>query len=137
MRKDKKKRLEAAGWTVGSTADFLELTPAEREFIELKLSLSHDLKQRRLARGMTQAELAEEIGSSQARVARMEAAHGSVSIDLLVRSLCTMGATRRELAQRILDGCTWRIKSGGPVPSEVIAQRRKRPTAGRRRKSKP
>lgn len=36
----KRQRLEAAGWGVGDAADFLELSPEEVAFIEIKLSLS-------------------------------------------------------------------------------------------------
>ncbi|RMF24947.1 MAG: XRE family transcriptional regulator [Deltaproteobacteria bacterium] len=125
MDKEKKKRLEAAGWRVGSVAEFLELTPEEEEFIEFKLALSRELKDRRIARGMTQAELAEKIGSSQSRVARMEAAHHSVTIDLLVRSLCTIGATRAELGNLLLRGVKWDPTASGVVPPEVIGGRGK------------
>jgi transcriptional regulator with XRE-family HTH domain len=50
---------------------------------------------------MTQAELARRIHSSQSRVAKMEAADGSVSLDLLIRSLLALGATRKDLATAI------------------------------------
>ncbi len=41
------------------------------------------------------------IGSSQSRVAKMEAGDPSVSIDLLIRSLIALGATRKSLARSI------------------------------------
>lgn len=47
MDSAKRKRLEAAGWRVGSTADFLELSPEEAAFVELKLRLSESLRHRR------------------------------------------------------------------------------------------
>lgn len=34
MDTDKRKRLEAAGWTVGSVQDLLELSPEEAEAVE-------------------------------------------------------------------------------------------------------
>ena len=40
MNKDTRQRLEARGWRVGSASDFLELTPAEATYIELKLALN-------------------------------------------------------------------------------------------------
>ncbi len=127
MRKEKKRRLEAAGWRVGSAAEFLELTPAEQEFIEFKLTLSRELKERRIARGLTQAQLAEVIGSSQSRVARMEAAHNSVTVDLLVRSLCTMGVTRTELAKQLLRGHAWPSKARGALSSKVMEPGKRQP----------
>ena len=41
------------------------------------------------------------MGSSQSRVAKIGAADPSVSLDLLVRSLIALGATRKDLARAI------------------------------------
>lgn len=97
----KKRRLEEKGWKVGSVEEFLELTPEETSYIELKLALSGSLRSYRKQRQLTQADLAKLLKSSQSRVARMEAGDPSVSLDLLVRSLLAMGATRETLAQII------------------------------------
>ena len=43
------------------------------------------------------------IGSGQSRVAKMEKAESSVSIDLLIRSLLVLGADRNEIA-RVIQG---------------------------------
>jgi hypothetical protein len=40
MEKEKKARLEAQGWKVGSTEEFLGLTPDEAAYVELRLKLS-------------------------------------------------------------------------------------------------
>ena len=101
MKSGKKRRLMARGWAVGDAREFLDLTEQEAAFVELKLALADNLKQRRLKRGMTQTQLAKRLESSQSRVAKMEAGDRSVSLDLLVRSLLTVGMTRRELAKVI------------------------------------
>jgi len=101
MRADKKKRLMARGWSVGAAREFLGMTEEESAFVELKLALAENLRQRRLKRRMTQIELAKRLESSQSRVAKMEAGDRSVSLDLLVRSLLAVGMTRRELAKVI------------------------------------
>jgi DNA-binding XRE family transcriptional regulator len=101
MKKGKRDRLEAAGWKVGSTADFLHLSPDEVAFIEMKLGLARNIRTRRLRRKLTQSQLAKLINSSQSRVAKMEAADASVSLDLLIRALLVLGASRREVAQII------------------------------------
>jgi DNA-binding XRE family transcriptional regulator len=101
MRTTKKRRLLARGWAVGDAREFLDLTAEEAAFVELKLALADHLRQRRLKRGMTQTQLAKRLESSQSRVAKMEAGDRSVSLDLLVRSLLTVGMTRRELAKVI------------------------------------
>jgi DNA-binding XRE family transcriptional regulator len=101
MKQAKRERLEAAGWRIGSAADFLGLSKEEAAFVEMKLALAASLRRRRQARRLTQTQLAKRIGSSQSRVAKMEAADPSVSIDLLMRSLLAMGASRAELAKII------------------------------------
>lgn len=101
MREDKKKRLEAGGWRVGTVEEFLELSAEESEYIELKLSLSEGVRRRRAERRLTQAEMAKLLKSSQSRIAKMEAGDPSVSLDLLVRSLLALGASRSELARLI------------------------------------
>ena len=101
MKKGKRDRLEAAGWKVGSTADFLRLSPDEVAFIEMKLALAKSIRTRRLRQERTQSQLAKLINSSQSRVAKMEAADASVSLDLLIRALLVLGASRREVAQII------------------------------------
>ena len=101
MDREKRTRLQAAGWKVGSAADFLELSPEEALLVDSRARLASALSARRAKQQMTQAELARRIHSSQSRVAKMEAADGSVSLDLLIRSLLALGATRKDLATAI------------------------------------
>lgn len=104
MRADKRKKLEAAGWTVGDAQDFLALLPDESAYIEMKLALGHSLKARRSQQQLSQAELAKRVKSSQSRIAKMEAGDPSVSIDLLVKSLLALGASPEEVARAIYSG---------------------------------
>ena len=101
MDKSKRKRLEAKGWKVGTASEFLELSAEEARYIDLKLALSEHLKQRRIRKKLTQEQLASLMSSSQSRVAKMEAGDPSVSLDLLVRSLLTLGASEKDLAKVI------------------------------------
>lgn len=101
MNKVKKKQLERRGWKVGSAEEFLGLSPEESRFIELKLALSHWLRTRREAQKLSQTELAQQLHSSQSRIAKMEAGDPTVSLDLLIRSLFALGATQRDLARVI------------------------------------
>ena len=101
MRKQKKKRLEAKGWKIGTVKEFLGLSNEESAYIELKIKLAAGLRRRRQQRGLSQLELAAKLQSSQSRVAKMEAGDPSVSLDLLIRSLITLGASDRELSQII------------------------------------
>jgi ribosome-binding protein aMBF1 (putative translation factor) len=99
MRQPKRRRLESKGWTVGSTQDFLELSDEEAQYVELRLRLAEGLRRHRSARGITQTALAKALGSSQSRVAKMETGDTTVSIDLLVRSLLSMGVSRRDIGR--------------------------------------
>ena len=101
MESRKRKRLEAAGWKVGDAASFLGLTTEESEFIELKLALTDGLREQRERLGLTQAEVATRVGLSQSRVAKMEAGDPTVSVDLLVRTLLSLGASRSEVGKLV------------------------------------
>ena len=101
MKRIKKQRLERAGWVIGDSAQFLEMSVEENRFIELKLALATGARELRERRGLTQAALAQRLGSSQSRVAKIEAADRSVSLDLIMRSLLTIGATANDIAKWI------------------------------------
>jgi len=103
MREEKRKRLESKGWRVGNTREFLDLSPDEEAYVELRLRLADGLKKRRLRRRLTQTDLAKIVQSSQSRVAKMESGDLTVSLDLLIRSLLALGASRKDLAQIISD----------------------------------
>jgi len=97
MKASKKKKLEAAGWKVGSAAEFLELSDAEAMLVNMKVALAKKVRSMRQEKKITQQQLAKLIGSSQSRVAKLETADRSVSMELLIRSLLSMGATRSEI----------------------------------------
>ena len=97
MNSARLKRLQAAGWRIGSAKDFLKLSDEEATLVELKLSLADTLRQARRKHGLSQIDLAQKMGSSQSRVAKIEAGDPSVSLDLMVRALLATGASRHEL----------------------------------------
>jgi DNA-binding XRE family transcriptional regulator len=101
MTRERRRRLEAGGWKVGTVQEFLGLSDSEAALIEIRLALAHGLRARRLRKHLTQATLARLIASSQSRVAKMETGDPTVTIDLLVRTLLALGADRRELARII------------------------------------
>ena len=104
MEEAKRKRLEVAGWRVGDAQDFLGLTDAEMEMIEVRRTLAKVLKHRRKLLKISQQRFAERIGSSQSRVAKMEAGDPSVTLDLLMRSLICSGSTSAEIGQALVHG---------------------------------
>ncbi len=109
MRDQKRRKLEARGWRLGTAREFLRLSAEEAAYIDLKVRLAIGLRERRARRSLTQAALAHRLRSSQSRIAKMEAGDPSVSLDLLIRSLLILGASRRELS-RI-------ISARSPVPA--------------------
>ena len=101
MKQTKRKKLTAAGWQIGSATDFLDLSPEESAYIEMRLKLADGLKRRLKQKHLTQVQAAKLLQSSQSRVAKMEAGDPSVSLDLLVKSHLALGSSPSDLAKII------------------------------------
>ena len=101
MKQGKKKQLKAHGWKVGDATEFLGLSEEESAFIEMKLSLAENLRNLRRDRKISQVQLAKLLGSSQSRVAKMEAGDPTVSVDLLLKGMLALGATRKEIGRTL------------------------------------
>lgn len=101
MNKAKQRRLEQDGWKVGSAKELLGLTREESAYIEMRLALSRNLRALRTRKRLTQVQAARMLGSSQSRVAKLEAGDPSVSLDLLVRSNLALGASKKDLAKTL------------------------------------
>lgn len=99
MDKQKRQNLEKAGFRVGSTADFLELSPEEEAYLEIRLEISELIRFQRKKRGWTQVQLARALGSSQSRVAKMEIGDPSTSLDLMLKGLLRLGVSKQELGE--------------------------------------
>lgn len=99
MNKAKKARLETRGWKVGGIEEFLGLSKEEAAFVEMKLALARCLRELRMRRNLSQTRVAELIGSSQSRVAKMESGDPTVTIDLMLRSILAMGASPRQVGR--------------------------------------
>lgn len=102
MREIRKRKLQENGWKLGTADEFLGLSAEESAFLELKILLSDTLKAKRLSKNLTQEQFALLINSSQSRVAKMEAADPTVSLDLLLKSLLVLGLSKRELGQSLI-----------------------------------
>ena len=98
----RKKRLEAKGWKTGSVQELLGLSDEDMAVIELKLQLSKAVVERRRKEELSQAELAKRMGSSQSRIAKLEAGDPTVSIDLLVRALVQLGLGPKDIGRLLL-----------------------------------
>jgi len=102
--------------------EFLGLTDEEAQLIRTKAALAVMLQQRRQIKGWSQTVLAERLGSGQSRIAKVEAAHPSVSLDLMVKALLVTGATMPEIGAVMASGGS-RTKVGGRQVRAKPAQR--------------
>lgn len=89
----KRKQVEAMGGGVGDAADFLGLDPIEAAWCDLRARASIAVRRLRSERGWTQARLAEAMGSTQPKVARLEQSTRGVSLDQVMRAIYALGGT--------------------------------------------
>jgi ribosome-binding protein aMBF1 (putative translation factor) len=101
MNQAKRKKLQKAGFKVGSVQEFLGLSNEEMALIDLKVHLIEILKSARQSSGITQQGLAKLIASSQSRVAKMEAGAADISLDLICKALFSLGISRQALGRLI------------------------------------
>jgi len=94
-------RLEGAGWKTVTVQDFLGLSDDDMAIIEVKVALAKRLRAQRTRAGLSQVEVAKIVRSSQPRVAKMEAADKTVSIDLLVKALVKTGVSVQEIGRSL------------------------------------
>ena len=101
MKAIQKSKLQRAGIRVTDTKTYLGLSDDEMVLIDMKIALVQRLRKLRARKGVTQAQLAKLLGSSQPRVAMIERGHRSVSLDLICRALFLLGASRKDLGRVI------------------------------------
>jgi predicted transcriptional regulator len=89
------------GWVQGSVQEFLNLDDADMEYIETKLALTKAVREQRQRKHLTQVALAERMKTSQSRVAKIEKGDPTVSVDLILRALFSLGMTRKGLARAV------------------------------------
>lgn len=102
MHASKRRKLEAAGYKVGNAADFLDLSPEEAALIDVKVKLASQLVALRKKAKISQTVLAQRIGSSQSRVAKMEACDPSVSMDLMFKTAFALGASQEKVGRLVV-----------------------------------
>ena len=90
------------GWVEGSARKLLGLSREESAIIEMRLRLSDAVRSKRLAKGISQQELAARIESTHPRVAKLE--RGEASFEMILLALLALGASRREIARVLAAG---------------------------------
>jgi predicted XRE-type DNA-binding protein len=91
MNAKQRKALEDAGWRFGDAADFLEMTPEERQLLDARVALALAIRRQRQALKLTQKQLGAKLKTTQPRVAKIERAAADVSLDQLVRAYAAAG----------------------------------------------
>ncbi len=94
-------RLAAAGWRTTTVQEFLGLSDEDMAIIEVKVALAKRLRTQRTRAGLSQVDVARIVRSSQPRVAKMESADRTVSIDLLVKALVKTGVTVQDIGRSL------------------------------------
>ncbi len=97
MNSEKRRALEEAGFVFEDAEDFLGLTAEERQLVELRVTVSRAVRDRRVSQKLTQQEVAARIHSSQSRVAKMESGSSDVSLDLMFKGFFALGGTMQDL----------------------------------------
>jgi predicted XRE-type DNA-binding protein len=91
MDAKKRKALEAAGWKIGDAADFLDMSPEEKQLLNARVELALAIRRQREANHLSQKQLGARLKTSQPRVAKIERAASDVSMDQLVRAFAAAG----------------------------------------------
>lgn len=91
-------KLKNAGWASGDAADFLGMNDIERSYLEAKLRLANRVEELRKEKGLSQGELASTLKTSQPNIARMENRPENVSLDMLFKTLLSLGLSARKIA---------------------------------------
>ena len=117
------RRTAKVGLSEGTVQEFLGLTDEEAVLVRTKAALAVYLHQRRTITGWSQTKLAEQLGSGQSRVAKIEAAHPSVSLDLMIKALLVTGATMTDIGAVMATGDPAATTSR-QRPSAQLARRR-------------
>jgi predicted XRE-type DNA-binding protein len=94
----KRKKLEAKGYKVTDSAEWLGLSREEAQIVDMRVALAQELERVRKAKGITQAELAKRVGTKQSGVARMLNNPDTSTMDNLIKALIALGEPISKIA---------------------------------------
>ena len=108
MDKNKRRKLEAAGWKLGDAADFLEMDDVERQVLETRVKLALAVRRGRKVKHLSQKALDSSWGQASRASPRSNAPHGMFSLDQLLRAFAAVGGrvVVREAASKSKSGKT-------------------------------
>ena len=85
------------GRVEGSARKLLGLSREESAIVEMRLRLFNEVRSKRLAKGISQRELAARMESTQPRVAKLE--RGEASFEMMLLALLALGVSRRKIGR--------------------------------------
>jgi DNA-binding transcriptional regulator YiaG len=92
MTPERRKALEAKGYRVYDHAgDAVGMTEEEKHLMDLHISMSNAVRDRRKKLKLSQKDLAILLGTSQPRVAKIEWGGPDVSLDQILKAYAVMG----------------------------------------------
>lgn len=131
MSNEKQKQL---GWVEGTAADFLGLSAAEEQLVEIKLAMANAVKSERLLSGISQADLAAKLGTKQPGIARLEKGVGaSATLDLMILALLELGVDREKVSELVRDAESPRIQKAAEQSKAATRSPAQRPLRIRRK----
>ena len=80
-----------AGWKSGDAADFLGMTVAEKQELDVRVSLIRAVRKRRGELGLSQKQLADRLKISKRTVERIEAGGGEITLEQILHAYSEMG----------------------------------------------
>lgn len=102
MTREKRAKLEAMGFKLTDTKDWIGLTVEECRIVEMRVALAQELEKIRKEKGITQGELARRMGTRQSGVARMVNNPDTSTLDILMKGLIALGTPISRIAACLL-----------------------------------
>ncbi len=101
LSEERRAQLARKGAVEMAPEDWLGLDEIDRKIVEFRVRVGRYVRRAGSESGLTQTKLAQSMGSSQSRVAKLEASADGVGIELLMRAFFACGGTLADLADAL------------------------------------
>ena len=126
MDTKQKAHMDEFGYVAMTASEWLGLTQAESDEIEIGIALTFFLCSVRERSGLSVARAARKLKMTPARLSRIERGDPDVSLDILITSALGLGATFREVGEAI---ASWPGEPGVDDDAGVVGPDRVEPPA--------
>jgi ribosome-binding protein aMBF1 (putative translation factor) len=87
------------GWSEGTVAEFLQLSPEEEAIVEMRFRISRGVREKRAELGISQRELANRMGTKQPHVSDIE--NGVATLETMIRAYLALGGSAKKVGGMI------------------------------------